>query len=413
VPPELTSAGATRLADSDANLALVALSSPRLALRVDGALSDLVARVSRIERVLRPDAVLLHYSLLPVYMRLALNEPDLFRARPHIVLYFAPALPNSSVPWPFDSRLSLPDFALYSHRSATAVRESWDNILVRLATPPAEMIARLALNLGSRRLAEMASLAAAQRALLSMRHALCWSHAVVPHPTITIAPWLAHATRHVGMGPYAASNKHVTVTGVPSRVGAFLRRARAQSRRVCFVTFGSFGSDPRLRAVVPHIVAALCAGRRPQQQQQRRRRWAILLHGLRLDDDDDDDDMLQTTEYVPYEGVVPACDLVAFTGSLCLQLTCLRHSTPMLFVPLLMEQFFWAKNYEYQTGVRYVDAVDDATARTIAATRVTPRAREFLDHASALLRSGGAKSDKSEAALSAYVRECCVKMKCV
>jgi hypothetical protein len=33
----------------------------------------------------------------------------------------------------------------------------------------------------------------------------------------------------------------------------------------------------------------------------------------------------------------------------------LYNATPMLFMPLLNEQFFWAKNYQKRTGIPFID----------------------------------------------------------
>jgi UDP:flavonoid glycosyltransferase YjiC (YdhE family) len=33
---------------------------------------------------------------------------------------------------------------------------------------------------------------------------------------------------------------------------------------------------------------------------------------------------------------------------------CIYNKTPMIFVPLLAEQFFWARNYEAMTGTPFV-----------------------------------------------------------
>jgi hypothetical protein len=42
-----------------------------------------------------------------------------------------------------------------------------------------------------------------------------------------------------------------------------------------------------------------------------------------------------------------------------------RHSflfhVPMLFFPILTEQYFWAKNYQYHTHTPYLDKVEDLT----------------------------------------------------
>jgi hypothetical protein len=46
---------------------------------------------------------------------------------------------------------------------------------------------------------------------------------------------------------------------------------------------------------------------------------------------------------------------VIFTGSMCLQLECIKTGTPMLFVPYLTEQYFWAKNYKATHNREYLD----------------------------------------------------------
>jgi hypothetical protein len=59
--------------------------------------------------------------------------------------------------------------------------------------------------------------------------------------------------------------------------------------------------------------------------------------------------------FIQYEDVVPLASLVVFTGSCCLQNISLFHKVPMLFLPILNEQFYWAKNYMHHTGVPYID----------------------------------------------------------
>ena len=43
------------------------------------------------------------------------------------------------------------------------------------------------------------------------------------------------------------------------------------------------------------------------------------------------------------------------TGSYCIVHLALLYHVPMLFVPVLTEQYFWAKNYQQQTGIPYID----------------------------------------------------------
>jgi hypothetical protein len=62
--------------------------------------------------------------------------------------------------------------------------------------------------------------------------------------------------------------------------------------------------------------------------------------------------------FIPYGTIITQCKFVVFTGSTCLQTTCLYNKTPMIFVPLLTEQYFWAKNYKILTDVDYIKPSD-------------------------------------------------------
>jgi UDP:flavonoid glycosyltransferase YjiC (YdhE family) len=154
---------------------------------------------------------------------------------------------------------------------------------------------------------------------------------------------------------------------VPDAVRDFFERARASASRVIFVSYGSFGNVPELRKVTRKLVRQVAA-------QRHAGGWAVFFH-----DTADDDALVREARewaakefsgvlftyagFVPYDVIVPRVDMVVFTGSMCLQHACLRARTPMLFVPLLTEQFFWAKNYQHFTGVPYV-SVEEEDAET-------------------------------------------------
>jgi len=86
--------------------------------------------------------------------------------------------------------------------------------------------------------------------------------------------------------------------------------------------------------------------------------------------------------FVPYSDLIPHSALVCFTGSMCLQLICLHNAVPIVFVPLLTEQFFWAKNYEHFTGVPYVDSKSVScvgkTVRAVVSQGKQKRIAEYL-----------------------------------
>ena len=59
--------------------------------------------------------------------------------------------------------------------------------------------------------------------------------------------------------------------------------------------------------------------------------------------------------YSPYATILPHVTAVAFTGSMCMQLACYAAAVPMIFVPLLSEQYVWAKLFKESTGMPYID----------------------------------------------------------
>jgi hypothetical protein len=119
------------------------------------------------------------------------------------------------------------------------------------------------------------------------------------------------------------------------------------SRKLIYVSFGSYAKEPKLAKAAEKLLDVLL-------------QWSALHDGIvacthqtlyknsRLLS-------LDSTSYVPYSYVAKRASLVVFTGSLCLQNACRVHDTPMLFVPFLTEQYFWAKNYFDSHGHNYVD----------------------------------------------------------
>tara|TARA_B100000963_G_C22576677_1_gene648777 strand:+ start:167 stop:1480 length:1314 start_codon:yes stop_codon:yes gene_type:complete len=60
-------------------------------------------------------------------------------------------------------------------------------------------------------------------------------------------------------------------------------------------------------------------------------------------------------DFISYPSIVPLCDLVIFTGSLCLQNICFNYLKPMLFIPYLIEQFLWGRVYKKYTKIPFYD----------------------------------------------------------
>ena len=69
--------------------------------------------------------------------------------------------------------------------------------------------------------------------------------------------------------------------------------------------------------------------------------------------------ILVYNNFVAYPTIVPKCKIVCFTGSVCLQNICWTNKCPMLYIPVLPEQFMWAKIYKYHTKQPYIDYIND------------------------------------------------------
>lgn len=256
----------------------------------------------------KPAAVIAHYGVLPALLRAPhtrLFDPVVGGV---FVLYFAPGVPNATVPWIFDGRLKQGTPAAH----ARVARASWETVLDRLQARGAPPVLC---------------------SLRRMTHVLCWDAQVMP----PLKP-LFH-----GICVVRAGSLHQVVTGGDSSSSLVL----PPGRRLVLVTFGSFANSKAVPSVAGVVRCLL------------RHYDAVVLHDTTRDgrfgrEVAPDPRVLVVPGWLPHAWIVPRASLVVFTGSLCLQTACLWHKVPMLFVPLLAEQFFWAHNFQAKTGVPFV-----------------------------------------------------------
>lgn len=367
-PPFLTGDDGMALADPAQSLVFWGLLHPQRAIQARGfsqQLSRLVLDALDADR--RPDdaeapTLLLSYpacaALLPALDELVQRRPSAVARI--VVLAYAPAFPNATVPWPFDSRLAQPRFRLYRTSPAYNVASSLGYY---------ERAAGWAAS-GS---------GAALRILTSplLTFLACWDLGA----TRPIEPM--RGIRVVETAPLVPHDP--TRRRLPRTLACALADDPGQPRRRrALVTFGSFSDVPLVRDAARALLRLLLdavdqvvlltplrslAGLLPASSSAARAE--LVLH--------------DADRYVSYAALVPRVDLVVFTGSLCLQNACLAHGVPMLFVPLLTEQHFWARNYEARAGVPAVDPRRlAATLPPDGATLVetwtlrNPRVAEFL-----------------------------------
>jgi len=86
------------------------------------------------------------------------------------------------------------------------------------------------------------------------------------------------------------------------------------------------------------------------------------------------------------------------TGSYCIQHLALYYNVPMLFVPVLTEQYFWAKNYKQHTGIPYINNMNYTKENilfvfnTIESILSSSKLKKWLDkHYRHIRKTNGAK----------------------
>lgn len=339
-----------------------------------------------------------HYALVMLLVPTAPYPNARGETVPLAFTYFGPGFPNSRCPWLFDGNLRSRAFRLYAPESDAVVQSSWRGYWGRLdaaahatgASPyfPADSARGGAFSklFGRRAQTEPAS-SEVVRKMNDVHHLLCWNKHVTPE-----LPSKLRNLRYVGAVVGARTPKHPkrqdAVRDAKARdsevivARAARETARWRARRVtsgenrgagvAFLAFGSFGkhlSAENTRDIVRALVDAgyFCwlhgKCRIAEEDEESTRRgpnytspnFSALLRDAyyKLPD-----------TYVAYDVVVPKTNIVVFTGSACLQTTCHALEKPMLFVPVLTEQFLWAKNYEHFTGVPYVDVFDEGAVYT-------------------------------------------------
>jgi hypothetical protein len=122
-------------------------------------------------------------------------------------------------------------------------------------------------------------------------------------------------------------------------------------RRLVLITFGSYVSEPLLAKATSKIIPIMISFCDQNNY--------LLVHVTKTSKSYQSGNYYahSSSEYLDYTTTCMQCDLVIFTGSICLQNICASHGVPMLFVPFLPEQYFWAKNYIDLAQVHYIDPV--------------------------------------------------------
>ena len=296
------------LADPNKSASLWALKNPIRAYKAREFMKELSELLAREMMQTDSCVALVAYPATPAV--LALHGDVLDNV---LILDYAPAFPNSTVPWLFDSRMTHADFRLY--RTSAQYNAESHNRYYAL------------------------SQAGAMTKIQKITHLACWDHSA----TREIEP--LHGIRVVkcrSLVPPPSSGSNAILAN------NLLKR----KQKIVLVTFGSYANEPLLLKAAKILLSVLL-------------RWsesndALIVH---VSKEPFADDGLHYHRHDPkifldYATLVMHCVLVVFTGSICLQNASLSCCTAMLFVPFLPEQYFWAKNYQDMTRVAFVDPLD-------------------------------------------------------
>ena len=287
--------------------------------------SRLGALIQSVYEELNPVGFVVHYGIIGTLMWI---PPEALRI-PIIVLYYCPAFVNTTTPYPFDSILKNTSFDLYSNTKQyhTLVANSWKRWEYFYT------------------LIGWNSFSALKSFLSKLEHVVCYDSHITPPVTPLYKSFKVHHLGSIYADAKLESKRWYSPDhgrSPPESLARFLK----QRRPILTMSFGSYLMSYQLLKILPFLVEATvgCG-------------YAIVFHAsVGAADVAKLRPLVETSPYVhlhpgwlPYEWIVPKSNKIMFTGSICLQTVCLYNQTPMIFVPMLAEQFFWARNYEFMT----------------------------------------------------------------
>lgn len=342
----------TQAADPSVNFLSWSLSHPIQAYEAYKLTSDIQDHAEKIIKENNLDKILIMYPALMILWKLPYeNSVDV-----HII-YYAPSYPNSQVCWMFDSKMRKDDYEPYI--------EDDENIQSTL-----KYFTRIATFYGME-INEFLDI------YYNVNHIIAWEKNMLkkdPTPVLSNMK-----TKYLG---------HIISQGntdeIPNDLANIIK-SFGKYNGLILVSFGTFATSSGLKDRVKKILKAL-------QNYCKENNLYVIYHIGNVTDklkdycadnsqyaSKDLDRIICYKGFIPYGTIVPQCKFVIFTGSTCLQTTCLYNKTPMIFVPLLTEQYFWAKNYKIQTGVDYIKPSDtEIDIRTYVQMMDSTKCKAFL-----------------------------------
>lgn len=280
-------------------------------------------------------AIILTYPLTCVLKKLASVIPENV---PLVLFYVTPAFPNVHLPWIFDDVLKDPDFSLYRYQNrkqhlsshtrnnwSISVCVDWKNIFTPFYIPNDYRDLKKKL---------------VRQQIPNLFIVGAWNKDLIPS----------------FLSPVSVPRSHWKIVNaivdqhsepLPSVVQNFVRDGI-----LVFMTFGSM-NVPNIKSLVYVVYRALQQQDIPMKLLVQGNKKQLRIHSKQ--------NLLIYQGNISYSSILSKTRLLITTGSYCIQHLALLFRVPMLFVPILTEQYFWAKNYQYHTDTPYLEKVEDIT----------------------------------------------------
>jgi hypothetical protein len=296
-----------------------------------------------------PVGIVLHYAATMLLWQLPASILDKL---PVFIIYHAPGLISHDIPWVFDSLIKEPTFTLYektkdyNDKCLRTWYSYYNKITMQVLTPLTPQTLRSKLR--------------------KIHHVFCWDKSVTQpiksaYKDLHIYQPGALYTDNYARARWYNNAKKTRASNAPNAPNA-LKKWLSVKAPTILVSFGSYSATSTIKHIQQFVLNALnqCGVR-------------VLYHATT---EASATNLVESASlkihhgWLPYEWIVPKCDAVVFTGSVCLQSICAYNATPMIFIPLLSEQFFWAHNYYAMTGtpfINYKNTDNDAVINTMRA----------------------------------------------
>ncbi len=298
-----------KIADPSRHIALWVMKHPKNAFT---AYEWTVSMHSRIQALLEMHNDIKRIVILyPALLVLWQMKDDILRNIPTYVLYYAPGYVNTKTPWMFDSMLTKTSFKLYENPAKENVDSGIKNL--------------------SRAMLSKALIGNEQNIFAKLKlvhHVVCWDRCI----TIPINPYF-RASQMQYIGSIKPGKDTSPLPDLPKTHNGYI-----------FMSFGSYNFAPSLKKRVQKLLPILELHCRDTGSH-------VVYHN----GDYDSEYITSIPGYIPYTKIIPKSRLVIFTGSACLLNLCYYYKVPMHFLPVLTEQYFWAKNYHHFTGTNFTE----------------------------------------------------------